>query len=436
MRQVISQITTKVNDLRRKGFFNIVISDAMTKMVSLVGGMLIVRLMSKADYGMYAYVNNAVAMLFLLGDFGGSDGFFQYGQENILDKDKVKGYCAYGFFLIVIASALEGVMFLISPFFYPYTINGASTYVVALFLIPLLENTLNYLQINLRVNLENKKFAAQNFIRTIFSYTVLVLMSIYFGGAGAILSRYIYIVFGFLLLLFLNKGKMYYGRRNRSLLTNQEITRFKKYSFSIKGSSLIATFMSLIDIFMIGMIFKGEDSIASYKVASTIPSALTFVSYSVMTFALPYFVRNNKNFVWVRKKAKQLLVGMTAFCGLICVVGISTANFVIPAIFGTQYNDAKICYVVLLINFALTGGLQIPMAELMATQKFVRCMLVVLATCGIMNILLDIIMIDKYGSAGAAMATVIITSMGTASYLFYFFVNLGKKDREKNKQET
>lgn len=424
--QTTSQIKTKLKTLKSNGFFNIVISDAMAKMVSLVGGMIIVRLMSKSDYGMYVYVNNAMAMLFLLGDFGGSDGYFLYAQENIRNNDKVKGYCAYGFHMVVIAGAIESILFLVSPLFYPYALNGAGVYVVILFLSPLLENILNFLQVNLRVNLENKKFAIQNFTRTIVSYIVLVSMSIVFGGKGAIISRYVCIVFGLLLLLFFNKGKMYCRMRDRSLLTRQEVNRFNKYSFSIKGSSLVAKLMSLIDIFMIGLIFKKEDSIASYKVASTIPSALMFFSYSVMTFVLPYLVRNNKDFDWIRKKTKYLLVGMFGICGLICTMGIITADYVIPIIFGTQYKDVKLCYVILMINFAVAGGLQIPMAELMATQKFVSFMLGVLLICGILNILLDVVMIDKYGSAGAAMATFVITSIGSVAYLLYFFRNLGK----------
>lgn len=249
----------------------------------------------------------------------------------------------------------------------------------------------------------------------------MIIMAYYWGANGAIFSQYIYETLGVLFLLSLNYRILFWGEKNLKVISNEERWKFKKFALSMKANDIISTVMTLIDVFMIGLVFKNEDLIASYKVATIIPSAITFTSNSFMVYAMPLFVQNNKNYRWVLSRTKHMLLMMVGLCGCIALCGILVANWILPLVFGIQYADVIECYIVLLINFVIVGGVQIPIANIMTTQKIIRYKMIVLSVCGFLNIVLDIIFIHEFGSIGAAIATTLISAISAFSYSLFFF---------------
>ena len=92
----------KAKRLLNTGFFSIVVSNTLTKIVAFLGGTVLVRVLSKDDYGVYSYVMNAIGIMVVLGDMGTGMATLQFTQENYKDELKFKGYCSYGLKLTII----------------------------------------------------------------------------------------------------------------------------------------------------------------------------------------------------------------------------------------------------------------------------------------------------------------------------------------------
>ena len=65
-------------NLKDKGAFHIVVGSVLTKVVGLVGSILVVRLISKSEYGIYGYYENLNSYLLIFLGFGLSTGLLRY----------------------------------------------------------------------------------------------------------------------------------------------------------------------------------------------------------------------------------------------------------------------------------------------------------------------------------------------------------------------
>ena len=78
MTQKIKALATKLNKI---GFAHIFTTSVINKLLSLVTNMVIVRVMSKSDYGFYSYAYNIVTIVLIVSDLGTRMARFQYCCE-------------------------------------------------------------------------------------------------------------------------------------------------------------------------------------------------------------------------------------------------------------------------------------------------------------------------------------------------------------------
>lgn len=416
-----------IKKLGSTGFFSIVVSDTLGKIVSFFGGMVLVRVLSKSDYGIYSYVMNCIGFMLVLGDMGTGMATLQFAQENYKNELKFKGFCAYGLKLTVIFSFLPMMSILLSPLYYPYTLEKAQKLTLVLFVWPFINGLNSFFQTNLRIHLDNNKYALLNIITIIVYYMVLLPMSLNWGVTGAVLAKYGYSIIILGVSLYLNRSKLYIGKSYYKIITGIEKKQFFKLSVPSQLNSMVGQIMHLIDIFMISLFFDGSEIIASYKVATTIPSACSFIPISIMIYAIPFFTRNNKDFFWVKKNYRKLVISSFGICSIISFVGIIMAPWIIPFVFGREYNDAVLCFQVLLIGFAFSGGLHVPSVNVIYTQRKIRVNLIITIFSGILNVVLDIVGIKFWGSFGAAIATTIVNIVSGIVAVIYFKVYIKRK---------
>lgn len=426
MKEYYNLVKKYIKKLGGTGFFSIVVSDTLVKIVSFLGGMVLVRVLSKNDYGIYSYVMNCMGFLLILGDMGTGIATLQFTQENYKNELKFKAYCAYGLKLTVWFSFLPMICILTSPLYYPYAIEGTKNLVLLLFAWPFINSLNTFFQTNLRAHLDNNKFSALNIITIIVHYVVLLPMSLEWGVLGAVLSNYGYGIITLLISIYLNKNKLYIGKKYYDAITKTERKQFFKLSIPSQLNAMIGQIMLLIDIFMISLFFGNSEIIASYKVATTIPSACSFIPISIVVYAMPYFARNINAPLWIKKSYKKLIILSFGICFLIAFGGIVTAPWIISLVFGKEYMDAVFCYRILLVGFIFSGGLQIPSVNAISTQRKVCVNLAITIFSGILNVVLDIVGIRQWGSLGAAMATTIVSVVSGMTTYVYFKIYMYK----------
>ena len=156
---------------------------------------------------------------------------------------------------------------------------------------------------------------------------------------------------------------------------------------------------------------KDPQVIASYKAATLIPSALTFIPLGIITFIYPYFAENNFNYKWIKEKTLVLFKILGVVNGIISVTLILLAPWIIKLLWGVEYIDSLIPFRILAFNFFLSGTFRIPAGNILAMLKNVKINLIVSIAAGTTNIFLDILLIQKLGAEGAAIATVLVVML-------------------------
>lgn len=432
MKKIIKNIKDKIISLEKTGFFSIFISNIFSKVIAFLGNIVIVKILSKNDYGVYSYAINAMTMLYIFNDFGASTSALQSLTEEKDNKKKQKAILKYALKMGAIGSLFSGSLILLSPLFYPYQIIEAKYYTPILFLIPLFSNVNSFISVFLRANLENKKFAIFNFSQTLFNYVFLIILSLKFGIIGAIVSQYCYTILAAIFGIFLSK-KTFGNFKNSSSMSRKEKKDFFKYALSTQLNSTLSSILLNIDIFLIGLMLANPASVATYKVATTIPMALSFLPTCVMVYLIPYFVMNNKNINWLKRNYIKLIKYGAIVYGIIVFTLCAFSKLIFKLLYGPQYNNAVFAFNILMIGFFFSATFKIPTNNILYSMRKLKINLIVTISSAIINLILNIVFINKFGMNGAAITTVLVHILGSIILVCYVRKILFKKNNVEKK---
>lgn len=407
MRHLWDRLKRLSAKLLQTGFFSVFLANILSKVLTFIGGMIIVRILTKSENGVYTYIINCYGILMLLGDLGCSQATLQFCNESHNDFKRFNGYFVYGVRRGFVFSALTSLLILASPWFYPFKTAEAAQLTRMLCLMPFLAGANNLLVSNLRARLKNHRFGAVNIFRTFVHYLVILPMSYWMGAVGAVLSNYVIESLVLVFTLLASRGLLDFSWQDDSL-TKAEKRGFLSLAFGSQLDLGIAQAMMMLDVFLIGIFIYNDEIIASYKVATIIPSALAFIPTSLLIYVGPYFVHHNQDMDWVRLNYFRLTLGCLAGSVLIAGGCILLAPWIIPLVFGQQYADAVPCFIVLMIGYVFSAAIQVPSQNIIYTQKRVKVNIAITIFTGAANCVLDVVLILKDGSIGAAWATTLV----------------------------
>lgn len=399
--------------LKRTGFFSIFFSNVFAKVLSFFGGIVIIRILSKGDYGLYTYVMNCYGMIFLLNDFGCGDAMMQYRSENHDNPALYNDYFTFPFKCALGFSAISSILLLLSPLYYPFKQDEARLLTQCLFLLPFFSTINSFLSLNFRVAMQNNKFAILNLGQVVLHYGFILPLSFFGNVWGAVLSNYMISVSLLILGMALSKKQLCFAWE-RCMLSFEQKKDFLKFAFASQINNSIGALFHLFDIFLIGLIIGENEAISSYKVASVIPEAMMFIPNSILMYALPMFARNIYDIVWVKRNFNRMVWGCAGINGILTFCGVLVAPFLIPLIFGREYADSISCFIILMIAFFARGTFQIPSANIIYTQHKVKVNIAITVIASILNCVLDIWLILVYGAIGAAFATLTVSIAASA----------------------
>lgn len=403
----------KIKDLVRDGVLHIVGASTINKIISLCSGMIIVRLLTQTEYGTYTYVLNIVNIVLLTNGLGTLTGMLQYGCEYSNDKSTQKGIIQYGFKYGLIFNTILSICIIAYGVFFQKSIEGTDGLFVIAAFIPIFNFLKESITSILRINEENKRYGKYTSFDSLLSLSCILLGAYCFGVSGAISFRYIagFIVIFFGVLYFKNPREIFLKKQN---LSDSRIKKsFLKFSIISCANNSISHLFYNADIFIIGFLLASADIIASYKVASTIPLALTFFSAAIITYIYPKFVKNRENYEWL-KKHYLILLEVLALCnGIIALLLFIFAPQVIGIVFGKQYVDTStLLFRILIIGFFISATFRMPVGNLLDMLHLIKPNFYISIVCGIANIVLDVLLIKYLSAPGAAIAT-------SAIYLLY-----------------
>lgn len=412
----LQMLLENLKKLARSGFFPVFLSNVIAKACALLGSIVLVRILPKADYGLYTGVMNSFTMLFLMNDFGCNVAMMQFRSENHRDERLMDAYFSEPLRYGLIFSSISSLLIFFSPLFYPFKQAEIAQMTRQLCALPLLQTLNAFVISNLRVLLENKRFSIVNFSQTFFQYLFLILSASFFGVRGAVLSNYAINLATLAVGLLLSGKRFHVDLRSHALSIKQK-KEFLKYALVSQFNNSIGALLNLFDVFLIGIIIINNEILSSYKVASTIPQALMFIPNSILVFAIPYFARNLRDSQWVRSNTSKLLLGCITINGAITLLGILLSPLLLPIVFGNTYADSVPVFNILMVSFFFTGSFHIPAANVIYTQHHVKTNLVITLISNAANCVFDVVLIRGYGSIGAAYATCLVSIIASMTAL-------------------
>lgn len=429
---MFNHIKYLVKKLLNTGFFSIYLGTICSKVIILLGGVFIVRLLSQEDYGIYTLVLNAISMLCIFGDLGAADAVLQYGIKAENDKEKQKGFLKLGLRMMMYASIASIALIILSPIYYPYQSKDVERLAIILCAIPLLKNVINYMAMILRVKRQNNQYSLYQLLNTAIHYGVIIILTILFGLKGSIVAQYVYNIIIFIIgLIFVRK---YIKLKNTSKIDNKEKKDFWKMGISYQLNNTLNSLLYQIDIFILG-IMSNNVEVSIYKVATIIPNALVFLPQCLGVYVNPYFISNNTDPDWIKQKSKKIIKYMFPIYLLITIILIVGARFIFNILYGEEYLEAILPFSLLMIGFLFSAGIKTFLINIIYCMHRIWFGVILNVISMIINVILDVILTLLFGYIGVAIATLIVNII-TAIISYIYFKKCINDLKKKNEMET
>lgn len=420
----------EIKKLVQTGFFHIMGSNVINKIIAFFSSIILVRILNKSDYGMFSYVQNIITMFLLFNGIGTVAGVLQFGSEYKNNENIKIGILSYSIKLGMGFNFIIVILILIYCLNFELKIEKANEYLMIMAFMPLIIYAFDFIKGCFRIELKNKEFSFVNTLNTFLVLIFSILGAYFYEINGIIWGRYIsYLITIIISFILLKKSIDNKLISNKHKLGENLKKQFFKFSVVSAFNDAISQILYTIDVFLIGYIIVDLNIVASYKIATTIPFALNFIPISIMIYVYPYFAQNNSNLKWIKSNYIILVKVLGVINLLIAIILFVFAPLIIKIMFGEQYLDSVASFRILAFGYFIAATFRIPSGNILVMMRKVKFNLCLSIITGMLNIILDIILIKMYGSIGAAIATVLVfifTAIASNTYLYHIFVKNNK----------
>lgn len=410
----------------RSGFIHIFTSEVLNKIIIFFSGIILVRVIPKNEYGSYAYAQNIYNFFMIATGMGLSSGMLQICCE----KEKKEGweYFKKGSRYAVLFNLILQLIIFISASTILLPLKSANLYLKFLSLLPVACICVDLIQIYNRYTIQNQKYAGLSIANTIFVFGMGVLGALFFKVIGLIVFQCI----GYILTVFFATKfqkfplKDLAGKTSNYLIDWGIMVKISLVSILNNSASVI---LYNLDIFILGLVMTEESIVASYKIATYIPNALSFIPTALIIYIYPYFAQNSQNIKWVDKNYNRLIKWFALFNAGIVGVLIIFAPFIIEIFFGAQYLDAIKTFRILTVSYFFNATFRNTTGNILASQRRYKTNLFIGILSGALNAIGDFILVNMYGGEGAALTTLLVTLFSSVTMVICFKYYVHKKQK-------
>lgn len=423
-------MTSLKNDLCfaiKNGFVHIFSSSVLSSISAFLSNIAIVRLISKELYGQLAYADNILGIFMLFNGIGACSGVLQYisTAKSIVEKQRILKLAflygeSFNFLLSILAFTVSS--------FVVFPVGSSEKILQKIAFLPLVSFLFEVFNAYFRATLQNTIYSI---LCTVHSILLLILsvVGVYFVGIlGVITARYVsYLIIDILGLVYLKKEGLVSVETFFS--TEKAVKKdFLSYSVICMLSNSASGILYLADTFLIGMIIRSDSVIADYKIACGIPAMLNFIPSAILTFLYPYFARIKEEKKVFNTTYVKLLFYLVIINGVLCLLTFVCAPIIIKIVYGISYSNSALPMRILIFGAFFGGTFRIPGGNITAALGRPVINLYNTLITGLLNIVLDIILIINLGSVGAAISTsvIYILSGGFATAYLFIYMNRSK----------
>ena len=416
--------------LFRTGFYHIFGSGIINKVLSFVSSFALVRIIPKEAYGVYGNADNILSIFCIFEGLGFVTSFLQFGTTS-KGEDK-KNIWSYSFYFSTMFQMLLCVVILFTGLFIPMKMEGTNTLLVAMAFIPLPRLIRDLMQTYLRTELNNKLYAKSNTFSTVVTVVLSISLSVFLKEYGLIIANYISAVAAIIYIL-CKKAVRLPGRKNT--LERPFKKKIIKFSLIATLNNSTSSIMYLLDTFVLGIVVASSVVTASYKVATKIPTALTLITTCVITYIYPYFAKNKNDKKWCWSHYKKVVLALGLFNFALVGLLVAFAPLIIKIFFGAQYLDAVVPFRLLCANYFVHSTFGTVPGHLLVSQEKLGINTFSGFFGSALNTVLNLLLIPLMASAGAALATLIVSTVIASIKTTGFIICLKKPPKKRVEDE-
>lgn len=428
---MLNHIKITLQSFRNRGGMHIFFSTILLRVIQFILGIIIIRLLTKEDYGNLSYALSITQLILPFSGAGLYISLLHFGAIQKSDDDKLKLFVhtiqrgfLYSLFIVI-------PVFLLSNYI-TWNMPGASIY-LKIFSFYIISYYLFYSVMSfIRIKKQNKKYAISLVANSLLVFGLSILGVYLAQGKGY--------AWGFLtapaitgiiiLLIIKNKENQSFNlfKPIRNIPVNK--AEYTKYGL-FTGLGNIASHMAWqLDTIMIGAILAQSTLVATYRVASLIPFSLIFIPSVFMQTDFVYIAERYNDKKYLLNYYKKYVLIFVFIAAAILAIWYSL-NSKIVTLFGPQYIDALPIINILMINVVSTFLFRVPLGNILAAVGKSKWNSYSAVALLVVNFALNFILIPKYNIYGAAYATVISISLSCVINMILFIVYLKQIDESK-----
>jgi len=419
-------------------FFSILLS----KILAYLYKIIIARKFGAEGYGIFSLSTMIFSIITIIFSLGISEGIVRYISFYRGKKENSKiNYIFKKSSILILSSSIIGalIMFFLSEYI---SIN--------IFHNPQLIIFLKFLSFFVPISVASGIFTStirafeeikwSSFIKNILGnaiqlITLIILVYLGFKTNSIIFSYTLGIVGIFIVSYFICKIKIFkFFKKEKISKEVQRKTSHSLYSYSwpLMFLTIISMVLYWIDSFAIGY-FRGASEVGIYNVATSIALLFNILPQIFIQLFFPLITREfaNKNIILIKRLSKQLGKWIFILNFPLLVLLILFPGEIINILFGSEFILAKTSLIILSIGIFISSIFKIS-TYLILTKEKSKIVFMNLLIVSIINLLLNLTLVPKYGITGAAFSTMISQILISTFLLFetkfYFSIVPLKKE--------
>lgn len=411
-----NRISGQLSSLLQTGFFHIFGAGSLNKTLSVVLSFVLVRIISKEDYGAYAYACSIVSIFTVLNGLGVIPAVLQICSELCVNKRESDAVFKYGYKNGIIADAGFAIILLTIGLFAPSVVKGSGELLLVYCVYPLTVFLYGIKTVHLRISLMNKDYALATNIQTVLLVFFSLIGSFFFQTVGLAIGQ----MLAYLLAYFYLCARYPFRDKSKKVLSGSRRKDFWGVAGLSAFNELLSHALSLAGTLFVGWVLANSELVATYQIATLIPFGLLFVPSALVTYMYPYFARNNNKRVWTLRNYVKVTLGSIVLMGFMALSVIVLADPIVLLLFGDAYQDAVPLLRILMVGFFVQSAFRAPAGNLMVTQrKLLTNSIIGILTLAV-SIIANIVLISHYSVIGAAVAYDITMLFSAVLYVAFY----------------
>lgn len=420
------------------GFFDILGSSVINKVMSFVSGMVVVRLIPQAEYGVYGYAYNLVNIMLLFNGLGASSAVLQLASERASEGREEAVECL-GLRFGLLVDAVMFLVILALPSVVVLPVEGSGALFRLFCVMPALQFLCDLQLVSLRTALRNRDYARATNMNTALLLVGSVAGALVGGAVGLIAGRTAAAAATCLVLAvrfgaprcLAGAGRGAAGARalfSGSGLGCDEVKGFIEVSLASAAAAGFNQLVFFLGTALVGSLTSDASSVALYQTTLAIPQALSFIPSSIAIFVYPHFARHKDEPAWVLRRYAQL----TRACGSVSL-GISVAvsalaPLALEVVYGPDYAVAAPALRILMLGWFFSATLRTLGSNLLVTQRRLGFIVVMsIASIALISVC-NFLLVPSMGIEGAAWAQTAVYIVTGFAYSAYFVLSVKKKE--------